>query len=214
MGLVLALALLFAGLEYTTRPSLDDDDASLLDDFAEDMELPPAMDQRDMISATPSPASKAITQHLKEVESATNDAEKLSTQTNDLSTGNGESSAQETPITEALPQTPMPEDSTVYSSVEKLPEFPGGMVNFMKWLTRTLQYPNVAQRQRLQGKVVVTFIVNKDGTISEAKVAKSVNPMLDQEALRVIRMMPNWKPGSIKGKPCRTMFAIPVNFKL
>jgi protein TonB len=84
----------------------------------------------------------------------------------------------------------------------------------MKWLTRNLRYPPMAQRQRIEGKVVVSFIVNKDGSIANVKLEKSADPDLDREALRVIRMMPKWKPGIENNKPCRTMFAIPVVFKL
>jgi protein TonB len=107
------------------------------------------------------------------------------------------------------------EDSKeVLRTVEKLPEFPGGIVEFMKWLTRNLQYPSLAERQHIEGKVVVSFIVNKDGSIASPRIEKSVNPMLDGEAIRVVRMMPRWKPGIMNGKPCRTMFAIPINFKI
>lgn len=84
----------------------------------------------------------------------------------------------------------------------------------MKWLTKNLSYPVIAQQQKIQGKVLVSFIINKDGTISSPKVVKSVSPELDREALRVIRIMPKWKPGEDHGKPCRTYFCIPVVFKL
>jgi protein TonB len=77
-----------------------------------------------------------------------------------------------------------------------------------------LKYPVYAQQRKIQGKVMVSFIVNKDGSVADIKVLKSVNPYLDAEALRVMKMMPKWKPGQEKGKPCRTMIAIPVVFKL
>ena len=98
--------------------------------------------------------------------------------------------------------------------VERLPEFPGGSVEFMKWLTRNLNYPEKARQQKVQGKVVVSFVVNADGKTSDVKVITKVHPLLDREALRVIRMMPEWKPGEDKGKPCSTMIAIPVVFAL
>ena len=95
-----------------------------------------------------------------------------------------------------------------------MPEFPGGMVYLMKWLTKNLKYPARAQQQKIQGRVIVSFIVNKDGIIADAKVIKSVDDDLDREAMRVIRMMPKWKPGIQNDKPCRTMVAIPIVFKL
>lgn len=98
--------------------------------------------------------------------------------------------------------------------VEELPEFPGGMTEFMKWLTKNLRYPAEAAKQKIQGKVLVSFIVNKDGTISDIKQENQVNPLLDREAIRVIRMMPKWKPGKDKGKVCRTMIVVPVVFAI
>ena len=98
--------------------------------------------------------------------------------------------------------------------VERLPEFPGGMVEFMKWLTKNLKYPESARRQNMQGMVVVSFIVNTDGTTSEARIVRPKHPDLDREAMRVVRMMPKWKPGEDHGKVCRTMISIPIVFKL
>ena len=95
-----------------------------------------------------------------------------------------------------------------------MPEFPGGGSAFVQWLTSQLRYPPIAQSKKVQGKVVVSFIVNKDGSIADIKLEKSVDPYLDREALRVIRMMPNWTPGVQNNRPCRTMVAVPVVFKL
>ena len=98
--------------------------------------------------------------------------------------------------------------------VEELPDFPGGMVMFMKWITQNLKYPPAAKTQKIQGKVIVQFVVNKDGSVSDCKVVGPVHPLLDREALRVLALMPEWKPGTMGGKPCRTLFAMPVVFRL
>lgn len=103
---------------------------------------------------------------------------------------------------------------SVFRIVEQLPEYPGGVVEFMKWLTKTLRYPAVAERQRVQGTCRVSFIVNKDGTISDAKVEKHLSNQCDAEALRVVRQMPKWKPGRMKGEVVRTKIVIPIVFKL
>ena len=84
----------------------------------------------------------------------------------------------------------------------------------MKWLTKNLRYPPYARQQKLQGRVVTQFIVNVDGSLSDLKVVQPVDPSLDREALRVLRMMPAWKPGQQDNKPCRTMVCIPIVFKL
>ena len=88
------------------------------------------------------------------------------------------------------------------------------MSAFVQWLTKNLKYPLAAQRAKRQGTVLVSFIVNKDGTIADRKVVKSASPDLDREALRVLRLMPKWKPGEDHGQPCRTYICIPVVFKL
>jgi protein TonB len=214
LGLILALALLLTGLEWTSRPADTEDNDELLDDMDEDLEMMPAMDKTDMISAVQAPASKSITDKVKAVDQQTSSTDKISPVTSPLVIGNGEAVAKNAEVTEALPQTPVEQDSDVLRTVEKLPEFPGGMVQFMKWLTRNLRYPQLAQQQKIQGKVVVSFIVNKDGSIASPKVEKSVDPNLDREALRVVKMMPKWTPGIMNEKPCRTMVAIPVVFML
>ena len=97
---------------------------------------------------------------------------------------------------------------------EVLPEYPGGMGELMKFLSRNIKYPKEAQDKGIQGRVVLQFVVNKDGSICDSKVVKAVDPQLDAEALRVINAMPNWTPGKQKGEPVRTRFTLPVIFRL
>lgn len=215
LGLVIALALLFTAFEYTSRPTDYKEDDSMLDDITEDLAMTSAQDTRDMISAAPAPASKAITQNVKEVAHVQNGADKIASITSKLVIGDGEGVTKDANVTEALPQIPTEkQDTAVLRTVEQLPEFPGGIVQFMKWLTRNLRYPPQAQQQKIQGKVIISFIVNKDGSIASPTIVRSVDPILDAEALRVIKMMPRWKAGLENGKPCRTMYAIPINFAL
>ena len=98
--------------------------------------------------------------------------------------------------------------------IETMPEYPGGMGELMKFMQRNVRYPKEAQEQGKQGRVVVQFVVEKDGSITDAKIAKSVDPQLDAEALRVVNAMPNWTPGKQRGKEVRTYFTIPVTFRL
>lgn len=215
LGLVFALALLFAAFEYTSHPSDLQEDDSMLDDMSDDLEMTAAMNTKDMVSAAPAPASKALTQNVKEVDKTQN-ADKVAPITSKLVIGDGQGLAKQANVTEAIPETSaLPQDTAVVlRTVEQLPEFPGGIVEFMKWLTRNLRYPPIAQQQKIQGKVVVSFIINKDGSIASPRIVTSADPILDREAMRVVKMMPRWKPGMEDGKPCRTMFAIPVNFQL
>lgn len=106
------------------------------------------------------------------------------------------------------------DDPEVMRIVQELPQYPGGMVEFMKWLTKNLQYPSAALRSKIQGKVMISFIVNTDGTISDVKVVQKAHRLLDAEALRVAKLMPKWEPGKDKGKVCRAMVAIPIVFEI
>ena len=102
----------------------------------------------------------------------------------------------------------------IFQVVEEQPEFPGGMGEMMKFLQANIQYPKEAQAKGVQGRVIVQFVVNSDGSICDEKVSKPVDPQLDAEAIRVIRSMPNWKPGMQRGKPVRVRFTLPVTFRL
>ena len=105
-------------------------------------------------------------------------------------------------------------DAETLKIVEQLPEYPGGMVEFMKWLTVMLKYPDAALKRKIEGKVMVSFIVNADGSISDIKLVQGAHKLLDDEALRVVRLMPKWKPGLEGGRPCRSMISIPIVFEI
>ena len=111
-----------------------------------------------------------------------------------------------------------PADSTakeeVFMVAEQMPEFPGGMKELLKFLQDNLKYPENAMKNNVQGRVIVQFVVEKDGTLTEFKVARSVDPDLDAEALRVLQTMSKWKPGMQRGKIVRVKFTVPVSFKL
>lgn len=107
-----------------------------------------------------------------------------------------------------------PKEEEVFMVVEKMPEFPGGMGELMKWLGKNIKYPAIAQENGVQGRVVVQFVVNKDGSIVDPQVIKSVDPYLDKEALRVVKAMPKWSPGEQRGKPVRVKYTLPVMFRL
>lgn len=105
------------------------------------------------------------------------------------------------------------ERQATIKKVEKQPEFPGGMAALMNFLATEVKYPKSAIKNNIQGKVVVTFVVEKDGSLSEATVVQSVSEELDQEALRVVSAMPAWQPGTIDGEPIRARFTLPISFR-
>ena len=102
----------------------------------------------------------------------------------------------------------------VFQIVEKMPQFPGGEEAMMKFLAESVKYPTVAQEKKIQGKVYVNYIVEKDGAIDNIKIVRSVDPALDKEAIRVVKAMPKWEPGTQRGKKVRVSFMLPINFVL
>jgi len=102
----------------------------------------------------------------------------------------------------------------VYDVVEQMPEFPGGMPAMIEFLQTNLNYPKDAKKQNVGGRILVMFVVEADGSISNVRVAKKVFPSLDAEALRVVKAMPKWNPGKEKGKPVRVNFTLPIVFSL
>lgn len=105
-------------------------------------------------------------------------------------------------------------DSVVFEVVEVMPEFPGGMNALMKYLSQNIKYPAEAHAKDIQGRVIVSFVVRKDGSIDDIKVARSVDPYLDKEAVRVITTMPKWTPGKQRGEAVNVRFTVPVMFRL
>jgi len=116
----------------------------------------------------------------------------------------------------AAPEPPKQqvEENKVFDVVEQMPSFPGGMGALMSWLNQNIKYPVIAAENGVQGRVVVQFVVEKDGSITDVKVAKSVDPSLDKEAARVVSAMPKWTPGKQNGSAVRVKYTVPVTFKL
>lgn len=106
------------------------------------------------------------------------------------------------------------EEMMVFQVVEEMPEFPGGKIAMQKFITDNVKYPESAKKEGVTGKVYVSFVVSKDGEVKDAKVVRGVNSALDEEALRVIKSMPDWTPGKQRGKKVDVQFTLPINFAL
>ena len=102
----------------------------------------------------------------------------------------------------------------IFDVVEEMPQFPGGPSGLFEYLSTNIQYPKEAEDTGIQGRVIVTFVVEKDGSITNAKINKTIDPSLDKEALRVVMAMPNWIPGKQNGQSVRVKYTVPVTFKL
>ena len=111
-------------------------------------------------------------------------------------------------------EKPKEEETKVFDVVEQMPSFPGGDAELMKFLSTHIKYPVVAEENGIQGRVIATFVVERDGSISDVKVVKSVDPSLDKEAIRVLKSMPKWIPGKQNGSAVRVKYTVPVTFRL
>lgn len=105
-------------------------------------------------------------------------------------------------------------DNTIFFTPEKQPEFPGGINGLMQFLSENIKYPTECAENNIQGKVLVKFTVFKDGKIGNIEVVRPVHPLLDAEAVRVVRLLPNWTPGELNGQPVNVWYNLPINFKL
>ena len=214
LGLVVALALCFVALEYPLGV-VSEEDEDLLEELAEDMELLPMAPQEDLVAVAPPQTQPKVIEQLNIVDEQTEEkvAEIEEMVQNEFSSEVSEQTVED-PIDAITPADVESNPVKDAASVEVLPEFPGGMTACLKWLTSNLKYPPLAQRNKIHGKVLVSFIVEKDGSVGDLKLVKGQHTYLDREAMRVMRMMPKWKPGQDQGETCRTMVCVPIVFSL
>lgn len=218
MGLVLVLALFYVSLEWNSAIDNEAIDPLDLDELVHESELVPMsnietiaelqekqqVEKAEQLNIVDDDVELQQPDEELEGEKEGNDDESL---LKDL-----EESLDDDKALESIGVDP--NNPLNFHIVEDLPQFPGGAVEFMKWLTKHLRYPNAARVQKVQGKVVAVFYVEKDGRITGIKVTQSLSPECDREAMRVLRMMPSWEPGIQNDKPCRTKVCIPIVFKL
>lgn len=225
IGLCLALGLLFLGFEFTQReiklppPAPDDDDkiyeSEMVPVTNEPIVAPPVQPEQVVVVETPEPQIDEVDDE-QEIEQ---EQEIVSTEdTNQaISAVVGTGSPVAAPSGPIGPVGPVVEaggDDKIYDIVEENAGFPGGEEALMEWLNKNLKYPTKCQEQGVQGQVVVGFVVEKDGKITDVKIVRSPDPDMSKEAERVVKEMPKWKPGKQGNKPVRSRFNLPIRFRL
>ncbi len=206
MGFVFVLSLCYVSLEWTekevTKYEVADSDFLIedeLDIIQTTQETPP-----------PPPPPAPPVQEVQVLNVVENDVE---TQTIEINTEETEEEVVIAPPVEAPEEEE--EEETIFMVVETMPEFPGGQKSLFEFLSKNVKYPVIAQENGIQGRVICQFVVNRDGSIVDVQVVRSGgDASLDKEAVRVIKSMPNWKPGKQRGKPVRVKYTVPVNFRL
>ena len=120
----------------------------------------------------------------------------------------------ESKVVKAEAMAPQDEEVPIFTVVEEMPEYPGGMKALYSYLGENIKYPDEAKKNGISGTVYITYVVEKDGSVSNAKVLRGASPELDKEAVRVVSAMPKWKPGKQKGIPVRVQYNLPIKFAL
>ncbi len=205
MGLVMVLSLLYIGFEWTDKEITvyAATDTSLLAE--EEIEVVQTAQE---LPPPPPPPAPEIVEILNVVE---DNVEVASVEIN-TEDNKDKVVAISAPVTSAPIEEE--EDNVIFQVVEKMPSFPGGDSQLFKFLNENVKYPVIAQENGVQGRVICQFVVNRDGSIVDVEVVRSVDASLDKEAIRVIKSMPKWSPGQQRGKPVRVKYTLPVNFKL
>ena len=196
IGFVIALGILLSAFNWKTNTKVEEGFVITQEEQVEEEIIPPAPKLTDLIEIVEDELS--IDEEL-EIDDVEADVENKSNYNFDY---DGDSWGEEESDGEA----------DIFQVVEDMPQFPGGSVQ--KWIAKNVKYPMIAQENNIQGKVFVQFVIEKDGSVSDVKVARSVDPSLDKEAIRVVKAMPKWKPGKQRGKPVRVSYTVPINFQL
>ena len=207
IGFVMALAVMFVALEWTQREVEDNSELFMARDVSLNEEMVPiTLPEKKTVPPPPAAVTKA--EIIEIVEDDADIEEDIMASTEDQS--------EWVDLTEydVVEVEPEPEEEAPFMVVEDMPEFPGGTAALLEYLRKNIKYPAICRENNIQGRVIVWFVVNKDGGSVDPEVVKSVNPSLDKEAVRVISNMPPWKPGKQRGKPVRVKYTVPVNFRL
>ncbi len=216
IGYVLALAAMFAAFEYTQR-EVKVVETDKIYDFRMEEDMIPITQQQEVVAPPPA-AAPTVMEFINEVEDDTELPEEEVETTEEVNqaittvVGTGAPSAVVTgpvgPVVEA------DDDDRIYDIVEENAQFPGGDEACLKWLAEHIKYPSICQEQGVQGRVIVSFVVNKDGSIVDVNTLRSPDANLTKEAERVVKMMPKWKPARQGNKTVRSRFNLPVLFRL
>lgn len=211
MGMALAIVFFVVTMEYSVNSNDLNGDSDYLDEIAEDMEFIPPIQQNLPVEKEEVKKSDQLDVVEEVYENEVLDEKEEESKPELLEEEEVPDDVLEEKTESVLIEETKEDDVMEPRDLDDLPIFPE---NLQIWFTKNLKYPESAQKDKVEGKVYVSFIVNADGSVSDVKIEKSVDPRLDREAVRVIKMMPQWQPGLYKGKPTRTKARLPVVFKL
>ncbi|MHA7112209.1 energy transducer TonB [Sunxiuqinia elliptica] len=207
IGLVVALGLCLLAFEWTTKVEQAASLGTVAEQEVEDEIIP--ITRQEEVKPPPPPPPPKVVEVLNIVEDDVEIEDELEIQ---------DTEADDETVIDVAPviqeEEEEEEEGQVFFIVEDMPEFPGGELALRKFIANAIKYPVIAQENGIQGKVYVNFVVDKDGSVQNARIARGVDASLDKEALRVVNNLPKWKPGKQRGKPVRVSYTVPISFVL
>jgi len=208
LGLVVSLGIMLVAFEWTAKPEKADSLGTIGAVNVEEEIIPITREQE--IKPPPPPPPPQVIEVLNIVDDDVDIDDELKIE---------DSEADDKTLITVAPVVSVAkeeeeETAEVFFIVEDMPEFPGGEMALRTYIANAIKYPVIAQENGIQGKVYVTFVVGKDGSVSNATIARGVDPSIDKEALRVVNALPKWKPGKQRGKPVNVSYTVPINFVL
>ena len=207
IGLVVALGLMFVAFEWAQTDVKASDIFVMQEEVLEEEAIP--VTRQEEIKPPPPPPPPRFTEVLNIVDNDVELEEELEIEDMEI-----DEDTEVDFIDIGSDEDEEIDETEVFMIVETMPSFPGGDAALNRFLADNIKYPTIAQENGISGRVFINFVVNRDGQIVDAKVVRGVDPALDQEAIRVVKMMPKWNPGQQRGKPVRVSFMLPVNFVL
>ncbi len=216
IGYIFALGAMFAAFEWTTRDYKETEPVVYAAYASMEEEVPPVT-QPIFQAAPPPPAETPQVAEILDI--VDNDEEIEEEEIQSTEDTNQAITGPSAPVSSGFTTGPIAtgevsDEEEIFQVVEQMPEFPGGMQKLLEYLGKNIHYPSMAQENGIQGRCIIEFVVNKDGSIVDPKVVKSLDPSCDKEAMRVVKSMPKWKPGLQRGKPVRVRYTVPVSFRL
>jgi protein TonB len=208
-GLVVALGVVLLAFEWKSRPAAASSLGNLEVAEVEDEVIP--ITRQEQVQPPPPPPPPQVVEVLKIVDDNVDILDDLSMFDSEA---DNETFIDVAPVISAVEEEEEEEEAQVFFIVEEMPEFPGGEAALRRFIANAIKYPQIAQENGIQGRVYIQFVVDKDGSVTQASVARGVDPSLDKEALRVVNSLPKWKAGMQRGKPVKVSYTVPINFQL
>ena len=206
LGLVISLGIILAAFSVTQKKSAVDEFTRLEDVDFEDEDIPITRQEQPPEVKPPPPQQTIEVLTIVDDDTEIEDEFEMDDVEADENT--------QVEIADIGEDEEEEDEPEIFYIVETMPEFPGGEIGLRKYIASHVKYPNIARENGIEGKVYVRFCVTSKGTVEKVSIARGVDPILDKEALRVVKSLPKWKPGEQRGKKVNVWYTVPINFQL